>query len=116
MTDEEKFELVIKACRDRAAESPSPQKEIFEFYAEILPAIEKMEKIFRERETGNDIYLHAFVGAAASFVAHGLRNACGDDADEINRVGPQVTAMLSERIQIECFNAPVIAVLNRKMN
>lgn len=116
MTDDEKVKLAVNMCLERAAEADNvSDREAFRLWAKILPVVAQWEHRLKTDtpEMLMDDYITAAVSVCATFMAQCVRNASGDEADVINKIGPLVAANFSMLLHKNCFHGTCAAVLGR---
>ncbi len=109
-TTQRALEAILGELALRIPKSETPEKEKLELYALILPGIAQWTQSMRERDVTPDTFVQAAIGAAASLVAHAVRNATCDDRDEKMKVAVPVSAAFARDFCCDLMSGGVVAI------
>ncbi len=109
-TTQRALDAVLTELASRIPKAETPEKEKLELYALLLPGLAQWTQSMRERDVTPNTFVAAAIGAAASVVAHAVRNATCDSHEEKLKVAGPVAAAFVRDFSCDLMAGAIVAI------
>lgn len=101
MTLEEKIQLAVRLCEERAANTTGGESMGHALYGKIVPIVAAWE--VEQKGAGGNDYITALLMASATLLSQGVRSVASDNPQLKEKIWPDVLRVFIDEFHNACF-------------